>query len=719
MWERQQWEAIKLLQFLTFAERPLELIEAIDIIAVNLTETPSFYPINRMPEPLEIVEVCSSLVVLDLHDPENKRLQLAHFTVKEYLISGRMRSDLLEHFREVPAHSSIVKICLGYLESVLPSITSIWVSTPDYMNITGRDLDLGKAAWELDQLRFPLMNYAIDTWPVHARLCNQDPGTAMQIQRFFNHKSCLIKWLFCTHYPRYFPKEVHEGAKLDVSCPILLSIHLGFGEMALAMINNGLKPQSESISEDMFLFLRGGPYIIDMDAHGVVYETSDRKYFMTSHLYLATRRGMHDVVKALVERGMDIHENGGFFGTALNVACRHRLEDLTATLLQHSRDSPSQEGHEKYVQGALEMLIENWVRSELDSIVPIRDQLVQSCLIMENPGSSLDYCLKTVFFDFNLDMARTLVRKGAHVDAIARLDLGAIFDNEDFLLSFLGLFSGEESGNVDPGALQKLITAKVRPGVKSMLEEVVERGFNKVLGFMIAHGVDHECYYNVPMEQCNGHCRVLVKAVERGNTLAVQILLNLNTRAPHEDGFEDYTPSLRYMNEWGVSQLETCLHTAARWGWIEIMEALILCNADIDARNFRSQTPLHVACQFRHLEAVKLLVESGAKLHVLDSCNNTPLETARWTQNKAVVELLEQRISQINSDDSLHPKRKSETNNDDSSYTEQDSKRQKTGQIPHHPATSSRSSQLPDTPTCTVAHRTHPRTRRGAASARQ
>lgn len=730
----QQWDAIKLLQFLAFTDRPLELFEAVDLLAVDVpearteTETKTLYfdPDNRMPEPLDIVEACSSLVVLDSHNPERKRIQLAHFTVKEYLVSGRITTDLLKHFEEIPAHSSIVNICLGYLESVLPSVTSICTSdTDDIFKKYER-----RRAVENDRLRFPLMDYAMKIWPVHARRCSQHPETSMQIQKFFEHESCLIKWLLYFCATRYLPVEVDNPEELQLSCPVLLSIYLGLQGMALEMINTGFKLETEVISEQVLDNLNGGTYL--SNNHDMKYATGDRRSCRTSHLYLATAKGIFDVVTALVERGVDIHEEGGELGTALNVAYRHGSDDIAATLLQRSKDSVCQECHKQYIQGALETIVDDRQNFNLR----VRDRLVESCLALDNPGSLLDYCLKTVFFDGDLDLARRLLRKGARVDVIARGDLRDIFYDEDFLLSFLHLFSRDESDNIDPDALQKLFARESRYRGYPMTEETIQKGFNRVLSFMIAHGVDRECYIPLDHDRCSifpiAERTSLFCAVERRNTMTVQVLLNVNATLPYKDDFGDYTPSISYINKRDGHNQLTCLHEAAKSNCTEIMKALLSCKADLEhtdsclltplhtackynsleavkllvesganlqAVDFSNTTPLHMACMYNSLEAVKLLVEHGANLQALDLFNRTPLDAARnptsgplgnWEPRKSVIEWLEQQNSQISSNDGFHPKRENEADNDDSFSTERDSKRQKTGQRTFHQVTSSR-----------------------------
>jgi hypothetical protein len=46
---------------------------------------------------------------------KNDELQLAHFSVKEYLTSRRLDKDIAQSFQEVTAKASIAKVCLAYL----------------------------------------------------------------------------------------------------------------------------------------------------------------------------------------------------------------------------------------------------------------------------------------------------------------------------------------------------------------------------------------------------------------------------------------------------------------------------------------------------------------------------------------------------------------------------------------------------------------------------
>lgn len=68
-----------------------------------------------MPDPKEISNYCSSLVAIVTGKRGKHEIQLAHFSVKEYLISDRLEGDIAQHFDETAARGSIAEVCLAYL----------------------------------------------------------------------------------------------------------------------------------------------------------------------------------------------------------------------------------------------------------------------------------------------------------------------------------------------------------------------------------------------------------------------------------------------------------------------------------------------------------------------------------------------------------------------------------------------------------------------------
>jgi hypothetical protein len=136
--------ARRILQFLTFSKSPLTVEEIVDAIAVKTAKEPYFDLNNRMPDPTEVSRYCSSLVVI-VPTPSGQILQLAHFSVKEYLTSSRLDSDIALYFEELTASATIAQVCLAYLLQFKQ-----------------------EAPPQGFQARFPLVQYSARYWMDHA-----------------------------------------------------------------------------------------------------------------------------------------------------------------------------------------------------------------------------------------------------------------------------------------------------------------------------------------------------------------------------------------------------------------------------------------------------------------------------------------------------------------------------------------------------------------------
>ena len=95
---------IRLLQFLTYSKRPLTIQEAVDVLVVDPNGDPPFDSKLRMPKPQEIMKICSSLVSLvtrQLNGETIMELQLAHFSVQQYLQSKQIEATFRGKTTEV------------------------------------------------------------------------------------------------------------------------------------------------------------------------------------------------------------------------------------------------------------------------------------------------------------------------------------------------------------------------------------------------------------------------------------------------------------------------------------------------------------------------------------------------------------------------------------------------------------------------------------------
>lgn len=151
-----------------WSERPLRLEELVDAIAVQPNVIPRFDPKNRMPEPSDIMRVCSSLVV-PVERPHNRddtryvnidrgshngelnltELQLAHFSVKEYLVSDRITSSFSSCLAGRMTRASLATLCLACLSDLNHNLS-------------------------LDEIRarFAFSQYCARYWTDHAKAAN-------------------------------------------------------------------------------------------------------------------------------------------------------------------------------------------------------------------------------------------------------------------------------------------------------------------------------------------------------------------------------------------------------------------------------------------------------------------------------------------------------------------------------------------------------------------
>lgn len=302
----RQPQAIRLLQFLAFSERPLTIEEAVDALAVNLSEWPSFRETNRMPRVEEITQYCPSLVTLrrscDSNNPVHT-VQLAHTTVKEYLMSDEIDQDWGRHFRESQARLSILQVNLAYAEFM-------WEKDPF------NDQPFSKELY--------LSNYMKEFLFAHARVADNESEGANLLAGFLQRSSALKAWT-CRFSPAT-SKLLKSGTYSEMLIPsaMFLAAHFGLEQTMRLLIGRCVMDClfELPISENLFGFFESSP------------ET--RRY--VSPLYAAAEAGYTGISKLLVKSAPSVKvllkEHGGKHGSALHVACYENHDDIVLFFLE-------------------------------------------------------------------------------------------------------------------------------------------------------------------------------------------------------------------------------------------------------------------------------------------------------------------------------------------------------------------------------------------------
>jgi hypothetical protein len=209
----------------------------VDAIAVQPDARPSFDPENRMPEPRDILRICSSLVTLvqrpsvgyvdgvaDVdNDDENggerivTELRLAHFSVKEYLISDRIAPSFSSSPADRVARASIAKLCLAYL----------------------LDLDHGLPPDEL-RARFKFSQYCARYWTIHAKAADGvDEGLQTKILEFLNERERAYLTCYDLYDPDLSWLDSDRRVATDRPPPLYYASLMGLSKSVGALLDRG------------------------------------------------------------------------------------------------------------------------------------------------------------------------------------------------------------------------------------------------------------------------------------------------------------------------------------------------------------------------------------------------------------------------------------------------------------------------------------------------
>ncbi|KZP03610.1 hypothetical protein FIBSPDRAFT_844789, partial [Athelia psychrophila] len=108
------------LQCLAFSRRAMTVHEIAEVATVDFdsSDLPAYNGRLRYTDPSKVVNICYGLVTeVDDTEPRVGVVKLAHFSVKEYLISETILAGAAAQFHttEPLSHSTIAQICLAYL----------------------------------------------------------------------------------------------------------------------------------------------------------------------------------------------------------------------------------------------------------------------------------------------------------------------------------------------------------------------------------------------------------------------------------------------------------------------------------------------------------------------------------------------------------------------------------------------------------------------------
>ncbi|KAG9526562.1 Pfs, NACHT and ankyrin domain protein, partial [Aureobasidium melanogenum] len=336
-------DTIKLLQVLTWSERPLLIEEAVDYLAVELESEPGFDKENRLPVPKEIMRFCSSLVTVaqasenireyfedtcpdvSRENQVGEEIRLAHYSVKEYLTSDRRQGGgfCLQLGRATSATyiGSVMLTYLLHLQTNMPKQAVI--------------------------LEYPLAMYCASHWMEFARVANAED----------NRLRTLIEGLLlvperCHHWLSLFcpDKRGHRYPKppTQLPQPLYYASLGGLEYMVARLLESGADINSEGDEYDNALQAAAANGLENM-VNLLIQKGADVNAYRgrASTLQVASGTGHVRVVQSLLANGADVNAKGGKNGgniSALQAACFIGHLEVVELLLDNGADVNIQGG---------------------------------------------------------------------------------------------------------------------------------------------------------------------------------------------------------------------------------------------------------------------------------------------------------------------------------------------------------------------------------------
>jgi ankyrin repeat protein len=425
----QNWErARRLFQCVSVAARPLHVEELTDILAFDFDvgSTPRYQAGRRSEDPVHtVLSTCFSLLaVVDVDG--SQVVQFAHFSVKEYLTSERLAKTTENisrfHVSMTPAHTIIAQACLGVLLFLDKNITK-------------------------DRLKdFPLVEYAAEYWPAHARFNDVSSNILDEMKRLFDpRKHHLSAWLWL--YNPICPEDPFERPETDRPnkpglTPLYYAAACGLCDVGTFLIVERWQDLcSQAVNFDAtplhlasefghagFAQLLLGRYPDSMNA-------MDDSYF--TPLCRASYEGHAEVIQVLVKGRADKETNrNDFHLTPLQLALHKGHVEAARVLLSHKADTEVRDGGSTPLQLAsksgqlavVRMLLEHGASTEARDdrgFTPLHlasesGELEVSRILIEH-GAGLETRTPsgcTPIHLANEEIARLLIERGADVKAL-------------------------------------------------------------------------------------------------------------------------------------------------------------------------------------------------------------------------------------------------------------------------------------------------------------
>lgn len=318
--------AVPILRWLTFSARPLSVGELAEIVAINLEDEARFDRDEVLEDPLDALSICSSLVTMtvtkDAEDREPGRsrriVTLAHYSVKEYLVSDRIEKGLAARYSMQAAvcHDAIARSCLGYL-----------------LQFQGDEIISQDNAKE-----FKLADYSARFWIEHAQATKQHVEYVQEAMILLSTENdAYLNWLRI-HDPDHDWREPDFQKSLQsYSSPLYYTSLAGLLSMVKLLLDKGAEINAQGTGTHsrtaLHLAAWGGHIDTFHYLANLGFDLSALDAKGDGVLCYASSGGSLDVLQAALNHGLTLSSENMHW-SALHWACRSGKPEVVELLIK-------------------------------------------------------------------------------------------------------------------------------------------------------------------------------------------------------------------------------------------------------------------------------------------------------------------------------------------------------------------------------------------------
>lgn len=650
----------KLLKWLVRGTREMTLVELASAIAINPSSDNENVDPDDLMDPEDIVGYCSSLITIS----DEQKVSLAHFTVKEFLTSDRIKEKLsIYHVGLEEVHAELAEVCLTYL---------------GYRDFDRRPLSCADDVPEfLEQFNF--IEYASKSWAIHAHQVSASENLIHKLIEKLFHSNNQRRGNYDLWLQIYFLQYRHGTWNIIVpphTNPLYYASYFGLPKIVESLLDEGAEPKIGDGPDDSLS-------ASSMEGHADVVDILLRRCYggeskeeLKRYLYLAASRGHAEAVEVLLTWGVPLDGNGGKYGTALQVAALEGYPSVVAVLLKRGANfkvvdarfgmplsAASEKGHRRVMQLLLEAGAPvngkgGWFATPLISAIVGKDDFIINKLLdsganVNTQGGRHSCALMASAAIGKLDLVKKLIDLGAKVndendkgaDALHSACCAGRLDVVELLLA-----SGSDV-NARGGKHKNALNAASAEGHIEIVQRLLAAGadpiafdhhYGNALQAAAFHG--HKDIVRVLAEagqdvNVDGGVRgsALVSAAASGNIEMIDVLVSLGvptgdtqdmrdaltiaTRKQHEILIRHLIHLGAKINSIGKlrssSTLWSPLALASHKGNLALVETLLSLGADVNSPAGQYSTTLIAATDSDHCNhnILELLLSAGAKIN--------------------------------------------------------------------------------------------------------